>query len=177
MSTAIIKNSIAYHSDMDAFTNIDIRKRKALEGKVFLGFVKYTIGVGATENVQIKTGSSGVCFYVSGIATDSDKITLKLYENPTITDGTTTINLTNMNRESSNTVDVTAYSDPTNVSGGTQLDEFYAGGTFGQKVVAGEQIGLQEPFRMAANTDYIISITNDGSTESTVLFRFLIIED
>jgi len=161
----------------NAFVSMNVFNELLFEGKVFTGFSKYTIAAEATAYLQVKTGVDAVCFALDTIATDSDKITLVMYENPTVTDGATPISLLNRNRESTNTTTVTVYSDASGVSGGTQIDEFYAGGTYGQKIVGGEQIMGQLPFRLKANADYVIAITNGGAAEANVLLRFSIIED
>jgi len=173
----VINIASVIDTSKNAVVGLTAMQKAVMDEKMFLGFVKYSVTVGNTEYLQIKTGSSAVCFYVISIQTDSEKIMTKFIEDPTVTDGTAAVSLTNMNRESSEMCSVSAYSDPSGVSGGTQLDEIYAGGTIGQKVISGEQITEQNPWRLAANTDYIVSFTNDGTGDGEVVFRFVIIED
>jgi len=160
-----------------AFVSVPVLNKLIFDGYVFSGSAKYTITASATSYLQIKTGNDSVCFIINAIVTNGDQLALKLFEAPTITDGSTAVALLNRNRLSSNTVDTQAYSDPTGVSGGTQLDEYYLGGTYGQKVVGGDQLGTQLPLKFKTNTDYVLSITNDGASDSDILIRFMIIKD
>jgi len=169
--------NFCYDLTRKALVSMPIFNRLLFLGKTFHGYAKYTIEAGATAYAQIKTKGEAVCFFIDTLATDGDKITVKMYEDPSITDGETEIIMVNRNRESSDVIPVEAYSDPTGVSGGTQIDELYAGGTFGQKVVGGEQIIGQLPLRLKPSADYVIAITNDSAASSTVLLRFSIMED
>jgi len=176
MSTATIKTANGYDKTQNAFVFLDLLCKHCLDGNVYHGYVKYTIDAEATEYLQIKTTSSSVCFIVDSVVTDGDKMTLKMYEGPTVTDGSSTVALINRNRTSSNTSSVDAYSNPSGVSGGIQIDEFYVGGTVGQKIVGGDVIAGQKPLILKDSEDYIISITNDGSASSTILIRFSVVE-
>jgi len=176
MSTVTIKTANGYDKTQNAFVLLDFLCKRCFDGYVYHGYAKYTIDAEATAYLQIKTGGDAVCFMVDSIVTDGDKMTLKMYEGPTVTDGTTAVPLINRNRTSSNTSSVNAYSDPSGISGGTQIDEFYVGGTVGQKIVGGDVLTAQKPLHFKPNTDYVISITNDGSASSTILLRFSVIE-
>jgi len=176
MSTATIKTANGYDKTQNAFVFLDFLCKRCLDGYVYHGYAKYTIDAEATAYLQIKTGSDAVCFMVDSVVTDGDKMTLKMYEGPTVTDGSSAVALINRNRTSPNTSSVNAYSDPSGVSGGTQIDEFYVGGTVGQKIVGGDVLAVQKPLLLKPNADYVISITNDGSASSTILIRFSIIE-
>jgi len=161
----------------NAFVSMPILNKLVFDGNVFAGFAKYTVTASGTSYIQIKTGDDNVCYIIESIVTNGDQITLKFFENPTITDGTTEISLINRNRASTTTIDTKAYSDPSGISGGTQLDEYYLGGTYGQKIVGGEKLGTQLPLKLDVNTDYIVSITNDGASDSDVLFRFSLVKE
>ncbi|MBW2672584.1 MAG: hypothetical protein JRD89_04095 [Deltaproteobacteria bacterium] len=176
MSTATIKTANGYDKTQNAFVFLDFLCKRCFDGYAYHGYVKYTIDAEATAYLQIKTDSDAVCFIVDSVVTDGDKMTLKMYENPTITDGSSAIALINRNRASSNTSSVSAYSDPAGVSGGTQIDEFYVGGSVGFKAVGGDILSGQKPLVLKTNEDYVISITNDGAASSTILLRFSIIE-
>jgi len=176
MSTATIKTANGYDGTQNAFVLLDLLTKRCFDGNVYHGYVKYTIDAEAIAHLQIKTGAAAVCFMFESIVTDGDKMTLKMYEDPTVTDGSVAVPLINCNRTSSNTSSVNAYSNPSGVSGGTQIDEFYVGGTVGQKIVGGDVLGVQKPTRLKPSTDYVISITNDGSASSTILIRFSVVE-
>jgi len=176
MSTATMKTTNGYDKTQNAFVFLDFLCKRCFDGNAYHGYAKYTIDAEATSYLQIKTGSSSVCFMVDSVVTDGDKMTLKMYENPTVIDGTTAVPLINRNRTSSNASSVNAYSDPSGVSGGTQIDEFYVGGTVGQKIVGGDVLTAQKPLHLKPNADYVISITNDGAASNTILLRFSIIE-
>ncbi|MBW2084439.1 MAG: hypothetical protein JRI54_00185 [Deltaproteobacteria bacterium] len=177
MSTATIKTANGYDKTQNAFVFLDLLMKHCLDGNAYHGYVKYTIDAEATVHLQIKTDSTAACFMVDSVVTDGDKMTLKMYENPTITDGTSAVILINRNRASSNTSSVGVYSDPSDVSGGTQIDEFYVGGSVGFKAVGGDILTGQKPIMLKADEDYVISITNDGSASSTILIRFSVIEE
>jgi len=176
MSTATIKTTNGYDETQNAFVLLDILCKRCFDGNAYCGYVKYTIDTKATAYLQIKTGSDAVCFMIDSVVTDGDKMMLKMYEGPTVTDGSSAVALINRNRTSSNTSSVDAYSDPSGVSGGAQIDEFYVGGTVGQKIVGGDVIAGQKPLVLKPSEDYVISITNDGSASSTILLRFSVIE-
>ncbi len=173
----IVNLADAIDNVRNSMTSIATFIRMMFEGKVFIGFKRYAIISGGTAYAQIKTGANGVCFILDAIATDAEKVAIKVYEAPTVTDGTTQITLVNRNRESATTATVTAYSDPSGISGGTQIEEYYAGGTSGPIITGGEQLGGQLPLRLKANTDYVIEITNEGTADADALIRFSIIED
>jgi len=146
------------------------------KGVLFSLLHKVDITAGSTAYIQLKTGSKTVHFKPTNIATDADKFAVEFLEDPTLTDGTTPITLINRNRTSSNTPEIAAYSNPTGVSGGTKIDEFYVGGTVGQKIVGGDVIAGVNEFVLKPNTDYIYKITNEGTSDGAVMIRMFFYE-
>jgi len=68
------------------------------------------------------------------------------------------------------------YSDPAVTSDGIKIDEFYLGGTYGQKTVGGDIIAGVNEFILKPNTDYLYKITNDGSADAIILTRLFFYE-
>jgi len=82
----------------NAFVSMPILNKLVFDGYVFSGFAKYTVTSSATSYLQIKTGDDVICFILDAVVTNGDQIALKLFEAPTVTDGTTAVTLINRNR-------------------------------------------------------------------------------
>jgi hypothetical protein len=134
------------------------------EGILFSILHKVSVVASGVTYVQIKTGAKTVHFKPTNIATDAGKFAIELLESPAVTDGTTPITVVNRDRTSSNTPETVLYSDPTAVSGGTKIDEFYIGGDVGFKATGGDIIAGVIEFILKPNTDYVYKITNEGAT-------------
>jgi len=175
----LARGQAGFDAVRQAFVYLPVFSKLLMQGKAYTGTAKYMLDVGATAYMQLKIGENPVCFWVETVATDSEKITLKMHEDPSLADGVTPVALINRNRESPSASSVVAYSDPTNVdvTGATQIDEFYAGGTVSFKGAGGEQLLAQVPLRLKPNEDYLISITNDGTAQANVMLKFIIVED
>jgi len=146
------------------------------QGILFSVLHKETIAAGAVFYIQIKTGSKTVHFKPTNISTDADKFVIEFIENPTLTDGTTPAVLINRNRISNNLPESVFYSDPTNVSGGTKIDEFYLGGSVGFKDVGGDIIAGVNEFILKPNTNYVYKITNEGTANGIIMLRMFFYE-
>lgn len=131
--------------------------------------------IGSTINIQVKTGNSDVRLYDQAIEFFNGEIDFTIIEDATCTDGTTPIAIGNPDRNSAFISSVTAYSDPTGISGGT--------------IVAGmEHFGLPSPvfglgdvpptilnyLSLKHNSNYIIRFENVG-TEDIIDFRYIML--
>ena len=166
----------AYDELKQSFVSMAIFQKKLYDEKVYSAFVKDFILQEDDAYFAIQTGSNSVLFSVDTLVTDGDKISLQLFENATISGGTT-INLINRNRVSSLTCSATAVKNPTVTDEGSQIDELYAGGTYGPVSKGGTELEAILPFRLLPNTTYLIKITNLGTVDTNVLVRFSMIED
>ncbi len=90
---------------------------------------------------------------------------IELIEAPTVTDGTSQLTPINRNRKSSNTSQLTVYSDPTNISGGTVLGSCLAGGGSGiGQADSGGVDGFTLEYELMPSTDYVLRVKNTSGT-------------
>lgn len=142
-------------------------------GQGFLLFEEITVPASDTAFVQIKTGANNfVHIAQTKYASNIDNIKIEIIEAPTITDGTTPITPINLNRVSTNVSDITAFSDPTAVSGGTIIERL---------LMKGQIIDQSFPETIAEillkkSTDYVLKFTNDSATEANVGFNVFFYE-
>ncbi len=129
-----------------------------------------------TIYIQIKTGTKTVHFKPMNFFTDGDNFTIEFFESPTLTDGITSITAINQNRTSVNTPLTVFYSDPTVTSDGTKIDEFYLGGSYGQKVAGSDIVVGIDEIVLKPNTDYLYKITNGGTADANILMRLFFYE-
>lgn len=160
----------------DTLNTIAIEHANIHQGILFSVLHKMSIATGTTAYIQIKTGSKTVHFKPTNLATDADKFAIEFLENPTLTDGTIPITVVNRNRTSDNLPETVFYSDPTNVSEGIRIDEFYIGGSVGRKATGGDIIAGVNEFILKPNTNYVFQITNEGTTDGVIMMRMFFYE-
>lgn len=144
-------------------------------GDIYSGELLTTIASGATYTLHIKTSSTKDTYLMDfSIATDSERVSEMVYENPTITDGSTTLTMINTNRQTSNTFTGTIYTDSTVTSVGTLIDEneVYEA----KKSLGG--LGANNGFRMLLerDEDYIIQVVNGNNTVRNFFIKFHLYE-
>lgn len=149
-------------------------------GRAFTAQYTVSIGTGATENIQLKTpidpasGGWWVHLQTRKIIVEDEDIEYMLLENPTVTDGSTDINVSNLDRRSDRTNNFSLYSDPSNISGGTTIETGYIPGSTGVLGGPGVNVDFDEFERVLdADSDYILQITNLGDTSTTVHVRWV----
>jgi hypothetical protein len=146
-------------------------------GQMYTASHSYTIGNGATAYVQsIIPPTTGRIIHLMARNINVDgggPITINLYENPTVTDGTTPFSaMGNCDRRSAKTPQWALYCDPTAVSGGTLLTTDIVSTGGGPKATGSLVSGAVELiFKPSAK--YVLKMTNNGSIASTVIVSYL----
>lgn len=140
-------------------------------GDIYTGFALLTINSGATKTLHLKTSVTKDT-YLAGyeIATSSPRVTEKIYENPTITDGSTELSMINTNRQVGKTFSGTVYVDSVVTSVGTLIQEnevFEA-----KKSLGGIDGGNGLRILFERDTDYILQITNGDNSNYSFFFKF-----
>lgn len=142
-------------------------------GQGFILFEEITVPASSSTHVQIKTGANNfVHIAQTKFASNVDNIKVEIIEAPTITDGTTPIVPINLNRVSTNSSDITAFSDPTAISGGTIVERL---------VMKGQIIEQSFPDNIAEillkkSEDYVLKFTNDAASEADIAFNVFFYE-
>jgi hypothetical protein len=133
-----------------------------------------SVGAGTTVYIQGKLGANKFFHKVERrhAFESGGPYTIDLIEAPTLTDGTTVVTASNMNRQSTKTHAAQFFSNPTGVSGGTIIDTLYipASGS-GSNTIGTGTLGSERILKKS--TDYLIRIANGGGASilySTVLF-------
>ena len=151
----------------------DIILQKITEGQAAFGWADFTIASGSSVYFQLKTNGTITHIFGRDITTDSEELSYMLYEDPSLTDGTTAVDLVHINRTlSSNDIPIDVYSNPTNVdlTSATQieLNEIFTA----DKKTSDTQ-GLAGAERvLAPNTDYIFEFNNPSNSQCRVFAKF-----
>ncbi len=151
----------------------DIVQQKISEGLACFGWADFNVASGSEVYFQLKTNGTLTHIFGREVTTDSEELAYSLYENPSVTDGTTEVTLVNINRNLANgNIPITVYSDPTNIdlTSATQieLDEIFTA----DKKSSGTQ-GLKGADRvLAPNTDYIFEFSNPTNSICRVFAKF-----
>ena len=151
----------------------DIVLQKIAEGNAAFGWADFNVASGESVYFQLKTNGTLTHIFGREITTDSEELAYSLYEDASVTDGTTEVSLININRNlANNNIPITVYSDPTNIdlTGATQveLDELF---TAGKKT--SDTQGLSGAERvLAPNTDYIFEFSNPTNSICRVFAKF-----
>jgi len=147
--------------------------QKIAEGKACFGWADFDIASNSSIYFQLKTNGTLTHIFGRDVATDSEELSYGLYENPSLTDGTTEVPLVNINRNlANNNIPITVYSDPTDVdlSGSTQieLDEIF---TSDKKATNTQDLAGLDRI-LAPNTSYIFEFNNKTNSTSRVFAKF-----
>jgi len=151
----------------------DIVLQKIAEGQAAFGWADFNVASGNSVYFQLKTNGTLTHIFGRDVATDSEELSYSLYENPSVTDGTTQVSLVNINRNlANNNIPITVYSDPTNIdlSGATQieLDEIF---TSDKKSTSTQDLAGSDRV-LAPNTDYIFEFSNPTNSTCRVFAKF-----
>jgi hypothetical protein len=134
-------------------------------GKMYSTTYTMTVPPNGDAFIQIKTAGTQIVHLIDRIyQTESNDITMDFIEGPTLTDGTTPINITRLQRQIAIPAEVQLFSDPTAITGGTTLGEV--------KLVDGIEWKSKE-FEMILekNENYLIKATNSlGSAVEVAIF-------
>lgn len=149
-------------------------------GQMFSWYYKFTIAGGATQYIEVRPDPNGRLIHEIYRAVNvlgGGPYDLIEYEDPTFDAGTTEVPTLNIDRRSAKTSTTTIYSDPTNVSGGTQIrEDFITSTTQGNRQGTGTLGNAGFERILNPNSTYIIAITNDGSEEGEVLINTIFYE-
>lgn len=157
-----------YPADYD-----NIVLQKIAEGQACFGWADFNVSAGDSVNFQLKTNGTLTHIFGREVTTDSEELSYSLYENPSLTDGTTELQLVQINRNlADNNVPITVYSDPTSIdlTGATQieLNEIF---TAGKKTSDTQGLAGAERI-LAPNTDYIFQFSNPTNSTCRVFAKF-----
>jgi hypothetical protein len=144
-------------------------------GDIYMGMSLITLGSSATSTMHLNTGSVKDTYLIGyEIATSSPRVTEKMYESPTITTGTTEIDLINTNRQTGKTFTGNVYTDSVVTSTGTIIEE--AEVYEAKKSLGGlsQADGIRILFEKS--TDYILQITNGDNNSHPFFIKFYLYE-
>ena len=140
-------------------------------GGIYTGMELITINSGATATIHLQSSSTKDTYLMGyQIATSATRVTEKIYEEPTITAGSTELNMLNTNRQSSNVFTGTVYTDSVVTDLGTLIDEnevFEA-----KKSLGGIDGGNGLWILFKKSTDYILQVTNGDNSDYSFFFKF-----
>ena len=153
-----------------------VQSELALErGDIFLGQSALTLPALSTVSLQMKTGANSDVYLLGlDIVTTATRVTEKIIENPSLTDGTSTLTLTNMNRQSTDTPGFTIYTNPTSITGGTILDqvEKYEAKKSPQSASSAGYIRI----KFKRSEDYVLQIINGDNQQTLAYVKFYMME-
>lgn len=145
-------------------------------GQMYIANHIMTIGAGLTSYLQANTQTMLIHGLTRILAVEGGgPILYQVLEEPftTLTDGTLPIDcISNMDRRSTKTNEFTYYRNPTNVTGGTLIEQGLVATGGGPQASAALEMGLAERV-YKQNTKYIFRATNQGAQPSTVSYSFL----
>ena len=166
----------AFCTHSDAFISEDISSRKLFKGEVFHTFVETTVTSGSSVYFAFQIGSNAVLANFVSIALGDGLLTIECFEEADVSGGTP-VSLYNMNRESSNTCDVTILNAPTVNTEGTKIDKIAIGSIAGTNGSTTSILNAQLPWRLKPNTTYLVKFTNNDSSDIDIITRITIIND
>lgn len=111
-----------------------------------------------TKNFQLKTGTDNIIHLLNrSIRVHQPDVTISLIENPTLTNGSTEINSFNLDRQLTKSPDLTIYTDPSGISGGTTL--------YQENLPFADEYDTKETeLVLKKDSDYIFRVTPTTST-------------
>ncbi len=163
--------------EIGAINSLNYLTKLALDGNLYRASARFDVTQGSTSYLQIKAGNKDVLLVSTSITTDSDQVTFDLIEGSDITDGTTEININNVNRSSANTPELVAYTNPTVNSVGDVIEYgFLPGSTTSGSRRVGAGISTAIDWVLESATSYLRRIVNSGDGDVTVNINALFYE-
>ena len=160
----------------NAFITEDIAVQKMLEGKIFSTFIETTVTSSNSVYFAFQVGSNAVLANFVSIALGDGLLEIECFEEADISDGTP-VRLYNMNRESSNTCEVTILNTPTVNTEGTKIDKIAIGSIAGANGSTTSILNTQLPWRLKPNTTYLVKFTNNDNSDIDIITRITIVND
>jgi hypothetical protein len=129
-----------------------------------------TLASAATVSFQMKTPAAvNPVLLFTDFGGDGETLKITFTENPTVTDGTTSMTPYNLNRASALTAASVWYSDPTSISAGTVLDTELTDA--GHKMAGASAHDLT--WVLKKSEDYIWTVENIGATTVTYVAKII----
>lgn len=143
---------------------------------LYVGFSTISIASGGSSYLHMRTGSTKEVTLIGyTITTNSPRLTEQIIEAPTLTTGSATLTLNNSNRILNGAHDFVIYTDSTDITGGTIIDQAE---TFEAKEATGSVAeAAQTRIKFAKDTDYVLKITNGANSNHDVFVKFYLHED
>jgi len=141
------------------------------EGIFFQCSLKFTLSAAGTRIIVLTTPADKYIHYRNErLATSGDKLTIELYEGPTVTAETgTPVTCYNHNRLSTITADMAVLVAPTVTVDGTLLSTaFIGGGTGTGSSRSGAELTDGNEWVLKRSTKYMLKITNGSSADNIV---------
>lgn len=119
-----------------------------------------------------------VHFRPVNISTSGDKVTVNVYETPTITVAGTLVASANRNRNSSAVAGTVIKQGVTATANGTIIDTVYLGGGTGiGQTVSGSSLNQDNEIVLKPSTAYIIEVVNGSAAANNIMVKVLFYEE
>lgn len=140
------------------------------EGRMYkINEKKVDLASGSTYNIHIKTSANFFSFIQQIRMNFGDgPLDVVIRENPSVTDGSTTVPTRNLNRNSTDTSEVTIYNNSSSISGGTVIDRIF--------IPSGkDQAFILEDGRWVVkkDADYVVQIVNNSGQLLTFSYNIV----
>lgn len=151
----------------------DIISQKIAEGRAWQAWTEFTLGAGATKDLQFKVTRCIPHIFRREIVVEGGAIEYEVFESSTQTDGTQEFNLSNLNRiVQQNDCSFKLYTDPTNinVSEATLIEKEVQFPEDGKKGTTSFDVSGFERI-LKPQEDYIMRFKNPTNSTEKVFFK------
>ena len=152
--------------------SISTEHHKIHEGDAFaFSSLIEDLAAAATDELLFVTSASDyVHMKEFSVASTGGSILLEVWEDVTATNGATTLEMINRNRNSSTTSNLAIYTAPTSVSetGCTKIFQTFIGGSDGFRATGGGDGGSLAEYVLLPSTKYLLRITNNGAAAADI---------
>jgi hypothetical protein len=141
------------------------------EGILFTAFNQFTLDAAGVGRIVLTTPADKYIHYRNEkVSTSGDKVTIELFEAPTVTAATgTAVTPINQNRICGIVARVGVLIDPTVTAEGTKIGQaFIGGGTGTGQARSGADTAQNNEIVLKRSTQYLVKITN-GSSNSNII--------
>ncbi|MCD6379650.1 hypothetical protein J7M07_04315 [bacterium] len=150
--------------------------RKLLEGKAFHAFTELIVPGSGSAYLAFTTGNSPVFANIQSITAGNDILDIEFREEASITGGTQ-VNLINKDRTSSGTSTINIVKNPTVNDEGVIIDKTKVGETALGNIQTVSSISGYTPWRLKANTTYLVKLINSEASDINALIRLEVLEE
>ena len=141
------------------------------KGGFFEAHHRFTLDAAAVGRITIKTPAVKYVHYrKEHVSSSGDKVTIELFEEPTVTAATgTPVAAHNHNRLSAVVSGATVLHTPTVTDDGVQISQsFIGGGTGTGQARSGAELGVGNEWVLKRDAQYLVKITNNSAAANTV---------